>query len=223
MIGIAALTVFQVTLSGVDTFVTYFRDVLPALATEGQPSLNHSNSSVLGFAQRLFSQNQNVIPLVESPALLALTRYGLSALLFGVMVYLISRPIALAKTPLEKFDLEYALVMIVALLLGSTLALHGIASLLLAYFVLLKNAQRRQRRFYVMAIFLSAALISMHLIIILGYLQPPSSRELPALALSMPFFGILLAWGLLVRMLVMQQRAFALSSSAVMREDGHAS
>jgi hypothetical protein len=181
---------------GPQVFFGYFTDVLPGLLAEGQPHLSHSNQSVLGFALRLFADVPQVVPLAVSPALFNLTRLGLMLALLGGTLWLISRPIWLTETPRRKFDLEYALVLIDALLLGSTLWLAGMFSLLLVYVALLREAPRRSRRRLALWCVLTFALIALHLFLGLGILRPPSENTLPGLALSTPFFGVLILWGL---------------------------
>lgn len=179
---------------GPQVFFGYFTGVLPGLLAEGQPHLSHSNQSVLGFSLRLFADVPQVVPLAVSPTLFNLTRLSLMLALLGGTLWLIARPVRLAQTPARKFDLEYALVLIDALLLGSTLWLAGMFSLLLVYVALLREAPRRSRRRLALWCVLTFALIALHLFLGLGILQPPSENTLPGLALSTPFFGILLLW-----------------------------
>jgi hypothetical protein len=202
--------IFQMAVSGADTFVYYLLNVLPNLTAEGQPALNHSNNAILGFAQKLFSESPQIIPLLVSPALVTLTRFGLLFGLGGLTLYLISRPAAMSRTPAEKFDLEYAAVLLVALLAGSTLGIHGMLSALLVYIVLFRERyglSPRQRTRLKMLSLVSALLINLHMPIILGYLQPPSDNTLPALALALPFFGMMLIWGLVMWLLSRQRAA----------------
>jgi hypothetical protein len=203
--------IFQMAVSGVDAFVYYMLNVLPNLTADGQPVLNHSNNAILGFAQKMFSESPQIIPLLVSPALVALTRFGLLFGLGGVTLYLISRPTtALSRTPAEKFDLEYAAVLLVALLAGSTLGVHGMLSALLVYVVLFyerHGLSPRQRTRLKLLSLVSALLINLHMPIILGYLQPPSDNTLPAPALALPFFGMVLLWGMVVWLLYRQRAA----------------
>lgn len=190
----------QILSAGWDVFIYYYINVLPNLVVEGQPNLNHSNNSVLGFAQKMFSPSPQIIPVLNSELLVNLTRYGLTALLAGSILYLTIRPWQrLSDTPTEVFDLEYALVLTVALLLGSTLGLHGTLSMLLPLFILWKLPFPPQTRLRVLLLtILAVVLVNTHWMIILGYLQPPSDQVLPALLLSLPFFGMMIFWGLLV-------------------------
>lgn len=203
--------IFQMAVSGVDAFVYYILNVLPNLTADGQPVLNHSNNAILGFAQKMFSESPQIIPLLVSPALVTLTRFGLLFGLGGVTLYLISRPTtALSRTPAEKFDLEYAAVLLVALLAGSTLGVHGMLSALLVYVVLFyerHGLSPRQRTRLKLLSLVSALLINLHMPIILGYLQPPSDNTLPAPALALPFFGMVLLWGMVVWLLSRQRAA----------------
>ncbi len=195
----------QAVISGADTLLYYFTHVLPQLAAEGQPYLNHSNNSILGFAQKTFTEAPQVIPLLVSPALMTITRYGLLLGLGGVTLYYLSRPaIPLARTSLEKYDLEYAAVLLLALLGGSTLDLHGMLSALLPFVILFRHRYglppQMRLRLKVISL-LAVILINTHHLVILGFLRPPSEVEMPSLALSLPFFGMLLLWGMVAWML----------------------
>ncbi|MBI5666756.1 MAG: DUF2029 domain-containing protein [Chloroflexi bacterium] len=207
------IILLQAVISGTDTLLYYFTNVLPELAAEGQPYLNHSNNSVLGFAQKMFMDSPQVIPVLVSPTLLTITRYGLLLALMGGTLYLISRPtIPLAQTPEAKYDFEYSAVLLVALLGGSTLGLHGMLSALLPLVILFRSPYRLtpQVRLRLKLLSLIALiLINMHLLLILGYLRPPSDMELPALALSLPFFGMMLLWGMVAFMLYRQRQTDA--------------
>lgn len=200
VIGAAAATTGVVVgiqlLGGVDLFVHYFTEVLPQLTTIGKPHHNHLNNSLLAFAQRLFSSsNPYALPLVESPLLVALTRYGITALLLGSLLWLTTRPAAKDTLPAQ-FDLEYALVALTALLLGSILFIHGLVLLLLVYVLVVRSAAPSQTRRLALWLLVSALLVSLQLFVVHGYLSPPSDKSLPALALSAPFFGIMLVWAI---------------------------
>ncbi len=190
------LLLVQVIGIGLDNSVHYFTQVLPPLLADGQPQLAHSNHAVVGVAQRLFSDVPQIIPLVESPVLYTVTRYGLMLILLGGMLYIISRPLHLSKTPTSQFDLEYSLVLLVALLTGSTLGTHGILSTVLVLAVILDTSRRGTRRFWlVMALAISIFLINLHPMLILGYLQPPSDNHLSGVLLSSGFLGMMILVG----------------------------
>lgn len=204
-IATVLVILFQMALVGFDGFISFFTEVLPPLLSEGQPALNHSNSSLLGFVQRLFAPAPQVILVTESPLLLSITRYGFTLLLLGSLLYLT------AGRSMVRFDLEFSLTLLVAMLLGSTLGYHSLLSALLAMVVLVQSAGKsptaiRRTALYTLLAYL---LLNIHLFIMLGYLQPPSDNVLPALALSMPFFGMLLLWGML--MIAHQKRSLSTS------------
>jgi hypothetical protein len=183
------VSLFQIVVSGWDIFIGYFREILPLLAAEGQVGVIHSNNSVLGFAQRLFSSAPSVVPLIESPLLLSLTRYSLTLLLLAALFYLTRTP--MRKTSKTIFDVEYGLTLLTALLLGSTLGIHGMLSALLPLCLF------RVRLHKLIAAF-SILFINLHLLIVIGYLRPGSGNTMPALLLSFPFFGMMILWALLV-------------------------
>jgi hypothetical protein len=185
----------QILVSGWDTFAFYFSDILPILAAEGQVGVIHSNNSVLGFAQRLFSSAPLAIPLIESPFLLSVTRYALTLLLIVPLL-------ALRRTrDTSAFDLEYSLALLTALLLGSTLGIHGMLSALLPLVVLWRGQWLPKAGLYLIIF-----LIDVHLFMVLGYLVPGSGNQLHALLLSGPFFGLMLLWAFLIKAHLQQSR-----------------
>lgn len=205
--GVATVLVllFQMTLVGFDGMVQFFTEILPPLIAQGQPHLNHSNNSVTGFSQRLFSISRQVINIIDSPLLLALTRYSLMGLLLGSVAYLTAKPsVKMTRTPVARFDLEYALTLLVALLLGSTLGVHGMLNSLFAIAMVLNYTSHSRLRQILLALLVAVSLIDIHLVIIIGYLMPPSENTMPALALSMPFFGMLILWAATIMTLQQQ-------------------
>ncbi len=212
LISTVFLVVFQIAVSGFDAFRDYFVEVLPDLAVHGQPELNHSNHSIVAFAEKLFSVSPQIDPLLISPALMHLTRFGLTIAIMGLLLYLSSRPASLQKTPPDQFDLEYALTLLSALLIGSTLGVHAMLPTLLVLFVLFRSryglsAVSRTR--LKLITLLAVILINVHWFIIWGYVMPPSEAQLPALVLSLPFFGMLLLWGMVAYLLYKQRRLAA--------------
>ncbi len=196
VVGTVGVVGFQVLVSGPQTFITYLTEVLPLLFSEGQPHLNHAFNAVLNFSQRLFIASPYTIPLFENPALASALRLGVSALLAGVLV------IQTRRLP-RHFDLEFALVLTTALLLGSTLAIYGMLTMLLCFVVLWMHAgtARDQRRVF-LAILVIGAGANVHLLLMLA---PQMAR--PALLLSMPFFGMMSAWALNVWQIAAQRTA----------------
>lgn len=183
---------FQMTLVGFEGFIRFFTDILPPLVAVGQPLLNGSNNSVLGFAQRLFAPAPGVIMLVESPLMVSLTRYGLT----GLLLFSVFSLSAKRLTNTRQFDMEYSLTLLVAMLLGSTLGVQGMLVAILPMVVILQSAPLSMRRTVRWGVALAYLLINIHLFIVLGFLS--AVNPLPALVLSMPFFGMMLLWGMTV-------------------------
>lgn len=206
-IATAAVVVLQMLISGADTFIYYFTDVLPELFAQGQPALVYASHSLLSFLQRLFIESAQVQPLVVSPVLFSLSRLTLTFGFLAATIYAVSRPANIKNTRPETFDLEYGLILLTAQLMGSTLGTYSLLSVLLVYGLVLRNTPRAQTRRVGLWLFLSGTLITLHPFIIVGYLQPPSDNTLPALALSTPFFGMVLLWGMVVWLLSRQRAA----------------
>lgn len=201
VIGTVAAVTVQAAVSGLDVFLSYFTDVLPALAAQGEPDVVYGSHSILSFVQRLFAEAPQVTPLLVSPTLLTISRVGLSLALLGATALAVSRPIRLRQTPPERFDMEFTLVLQAALLLGSTLGTYSLVSTLLAYVLILRNTPRYRVKRTGLWLFITGVLFTLHPLLVIGYLMPPSTNTLPALALSLPFFGMMLLWAMVAFML----------------------
>jgi|GEM_PF-871581 len=191
--GALLLGGFQWVVVGTDHFLFYFTDILPQLAMNGWPQLAYLNSSVFGFAHRLFISTSFVQPVAESSALYTIVRLALTALIVGVTIWMSSRPIAYMRTSPRKRDLEYALVVVSSLLLTSTLWESAMLSFLLAFLLILRDAWPRRNWLAIGLCAASYLLIDSHRAI-WALLH---DQTLPALLLSMPFFGAMLLWGML--------------------------
>jgi hypothetical protein len=192
LLGAVVLGGFQWAVVGTDYFLFYFIDILPQLAMNGWPQLAYLNSSVFGFVHRLFIPTSFVQPVVESTALYTIVRLTLTGLIILATVWVSSHPIVYARTSARKRDLEYALVVAASLLLTSTLWESAMLSFLLAYAVILRDAWAR-RKWIIGLCAASFLLIDSHRAI-WAILH---DQTLPALVLSMPFFGAILLWGML--------------------------
>lgn len=188
------LGVLQIAISGLPTLMQYFTEILPRLATNGQNIGLFKNSSLLGFAHKLFTETSAIIPLVDSPTLASITRWFLVILVIGGSVWLITRPQKHQESPKHsaRFDLEYALVVLVSLLFASTLWLSGMTPLMLCYQILLIQPLTRGYRNLTR---LSFFLVAIYFPFLLAY-QP--NNKLPALVLSIGFYGVFLLWILMV-------------------------
>lgn len=192
LLGAVVLGGFQWAVVGTDYFLFYFTDILPQLAMNGWPQLAYLNSSVFGFVHRLFIPTSFVQPVVESTVLYTVVRLTLTVLVILSTIWVSSRPIAYARTSPRKRDLEYALVVVASLLLTSTLWESAMLSFLLAYAVILRDVWTRQKWIIGLCV-TSFLLIDSHRAI-WALLH---DQTLPALVLSMPFFGAILLWGML--------------------------
>jgi hypothetical protein len=182
--------------AGIDNMVYYFTVVLPNLALNSQMELAIDNQSITGFASHLFVNSPQIIPIIESNLLFTITRWGLILALLGSLFW-ISRP-SQENTPLFQRELEYCLALMFSLLFASTLWLSGLTPLLMIFVVLVMRTSIRQRRYlYYVFVFIGGGLI-FHELLVMGRLQPPSDATLLGLYLSIPFFGLMLLWGLLL-------------------------
>lgn len=193
---------YQVLRVGLDNFVAFITGFLSLAVTQGEPWWAYTNQSALGFAQKLFLTTPQVIPLVDSPILLTITRLSLMLVFLGTLIVLAARPAKLSEVPLRQFDFEYSLVMMVAMLLGSTLYIYGMLPALLLFAILLIHAATlRNKARWVLLAFLAVLLINLHWFLIVGVVVPPSDVELPGVLLSTGFFGMMILWWINVLLL----------------------
>lgn len=197
VIASIAAVVFQIAGTGFDTFVDYYTRVLPQLASEGQPEFAWANHSVLGFAQKTFILTPNSVPLVESDFLVQITRWSLTLGMLGALFFLTFK--LMRQTSTQRFDVEYALVLCTALLLGSTLGYYGIQAALLAYAILWR--QSRNHLYISLWFVVSLLMINFNLMLTLGDIRMGGSTSgLPWYVLSTPFLSFMLLWVWLARL-----------------------
>jgi hypothetical protein len=196
IVGIGLLGL-QIIISDTTTITTYFFKILPGLANNGQMTGLFKNSSILGFTYKLFTETDAIIPLIHSPLLASMSRWILTASVIGGSLLLISRPTQPKQGDTDKarFDLEYGLVVLVSLLFASTLWVSGMPPLILCYQLLLKQKLHRQTRRLVWASF---SIVSFYFLYLLAF---QVGNKLPALILSMGFYGVFLLWILFMRQL----------------------
>lgn len=193
VIGVGLLFA-QILMGDVAMLTTYFTEVLPGLANEGQINGLFKNSSILGFTYKLFIETEQIIPIVHNPTLASISRAIITLLVVGGAIFLVAQPKRLEEKPANdaRFDLEYGLVMLVALLFASTLWVSGMPQLLLCYQLMLKQRLSKNMR---RLVWISFAIVSYYFIYLLAF-QP--GNRLSGVVLSMGFYGLFLLWGLYI-------------------------
>ncbi len=193
------LGVFQVLISGPELMID-FLNVLFSLTAEGQPHATFENLSIFAFASKLFQVNLHVEPLVVDNTLYTLTRFGLTAFIFALTAYTVLRSrvdTRRGSSAVWHFDLEYSLVILTILLLGSTLWISGLPPVLLVVILMLRNLHHyRDPAITLTAIIASVMLILLYqpsIIILFDQHNP--------LLLSLGFFGIMGIWITLIGLL----------------------
>lgn len=203
------LAVVQIAISGAEPF-TDMMGVLFTLSSEGQTYLASANASVFGFTSQLFEQHEVVQPLVVSQTAYLISRIGLTLGILGATLYTVSRPTHdVACSQDSTFDLEYALILIIALLLSPTLWVSGMPPLALVYFLLWKSRPRGQAgRLTAWFCLVACIVTTLYYVYIIGYTpDPPQS----GLVLSFGFYTILATWGLIIYLL--RSRTFQTTSA----------
>jgi hypothetical protein len=195
------LALAQIAISG----TTPFFEMIPVLTTlsgEGQIYLASANASVFGFASQLFEDSGIVIPLVSSPIAYLITRIGLTIGIVAATFYCVAQsPAHSNANPLdERFNLEFALVLICALLISPTLWVSGMPPLALAFYLLWLSRPRGRAGNYIGWFCLFACLIlTVYYVYIIGYSPVPAQS---GLVLSFGFYTIVATWGLIAYQLL---------------------
>jgi len=188
---------FQIFITDSETILTYFFEILPGLANEGQIVGLFKNSSILGFTFKVFIETPDVIPLVDSAMLANISRWGLTAIVVGTSLFLISRPQTPQKNEFDnsRFDLEYGLVVLVSLLFASTLWVSGMPPLILCYLLILKQHLPLAVRRWV---WVSFGIVAFYFVFLLAF---QVGNKLPWTILSMGFYGVFGLWLINIKIL----------------------
>ena len=177
------------------------------LAGSGQTDRITMNVSILGFTSQVFIGNQYVTPLVSSLALHLLSRLALTAVVVITLGYLTITRLRLPDQgqqsgetfDLARFDLEYCLALMTAMLLSPTLWASGMPLLLLCFWLLWRAGGRIER--YLIAFVL--VVLTVHSWFMMGYI---GMGVLPALVLSFGFYAVATLWGVNVALLAREKR-----------------
>jgi len=184
---------FQIAGVSLEQFIFYVTEVLPNLTLGGEDFAIWGTQSLLAFNQKLFTQQARVIPLIESDLLFNIFRPLTTLSLLGATVFLTLKPSRLSDTADQQYDFEYAMVMMAALLLGATLHLPGMISLLLVVTIFLMHWSHIKSQFSIfLYLILAWLLIELHFFIILGYRSMTGEESTPALLLLMAFYGMMI-------------------------------
>lgn len=198
-----ALVLLQVAISGPDLVVAFF-DVLYQLTSNGQPSATFENMSIFGFASRLFQPNIHVEALLVDSDLFALNRWTITLFILITTAFAVSRShIRSRHHQLSwRFDVEYGLVILTMLMLGSTLWVSGLPPMILIGLLIIRHRRHRQMRRVRALWFISFALIVIYQPLIV--IATLFNATLNALTLSIGFFGLIIAWGTMVWLLLVE-------------------
>ncbi len=192
------LVAFQIIGAGWDNFTDYFSVILVDLAATGQLAISYTNHSVYGFAARLFVDTPYVEHWIVSPLLMNLTRWGGLIVLTSVTLWSISKQGGVLSKS-DRLTLGYAAVLLLALFVATSITPSGLILIYFVYVALAIATPKQNRRLVRWISMISFFLISVNLLLLLGYFN--EEKELSAWALSSPFFGMLMLWGLIVYLL----------------------
>lgn len=202
VIGIA-LGAFQLAGTGVQTFTDAFR-IIFGLAGGGQGRI-YMNVSVLGFTSQLFLGDSHVFPIVSNTTLQLVSRIGLSGILLvalGLLTYQGRQQKPAGEATgfnRVRFDLEFSLALLTAMLLSPTLWASGMPPLLLCFWLVWYRGGWMARALTAFAL----VILTMHSWLMMGY---AGMTVLPGLILSFGFYTLITLWGTNVALLAQERR-----------------
>jgi hypothetical protein len=133
-----------------------------ALSDSGQMTLLSGNSSILGMSLQWFNGGERVTPIFYSVELASFMRIGLSVFLFGIGTWITyphdhagsnkRKETAYNPDYFRRFDLEYSLVLLTALLLSPTLWVSGMPPLLICLYLIWRHGGKRVGWFCLLAL-----------------------------------------------------------------------
>ena len=126
----AVLSLLSVPVVGVSTFRRFFTDVVPEIASRIEPFVR--NQGISGTAHRLFTDNPYVDPLLHSPGLARALASALALAVVALVVWT-TRRVTLERTPARRFELEWGLWLVAAVLVSSISWEHYAVFLLFAW------------------------------------------------------------------------------------------
>jgi hypothetical protein len=129
-VGGMLLLVLQLGISGIDVVMSFFTDTLMNLASQGQDFILFRNNSIFGFTHRL----------LENSTLAKLTQWSIVGILIAIMGWIVRYDwrVKLKDLTTAKFELEYAVLVVFMLLIGSTLLSTSMMPILLPVAIALK-------------------------------------------------------------------------------------
>jgi hypothetical protein len=182
---------FQVLISGVDTLIIYFTRIMLTQESVASIQFSYANQSILGFAQHIFAPNAWTTGYIDHPALLSFTRILLTVVCIGAWFAIIRT----GEHTQQRFDLEYALSVMTALMISPSTLTYGCVSFLLPCVMMLHYGDKKTR-LLLGIVFFCASFYVLLMQTLLGVVP------LPALLLATPFIGGVLIWGWIVRQFI---------------------
>ncbi len=189
LIGGIFLGLFQILVSGVDVLVEFFRSLL-IVSGQAESNLMWKNSSIYGFAAKLFQQTDRSTALLVNPPLFMLTRFGLSAFVLIALFYLSAKSAPHQKSLRYniRFDLEYALAVLTMLLVSPWLYADSISPVFITGYILWRVGSGLLNR--VLLLLVGTLIIANYL------LMWQEGAGFSALILSLGFYALALLWAM---------------------------
>lgn len=191
------LGIIQILISGIDIFIESFV-VLFTLVDEGQTDGLFKNSSITGFTARLFTEHPLIIPLAVNETLFTLSRYGLMGIT-ALITYIMSSK----RTPHSqiRFDIGYASALVMALMMGYTFWISGMAPLFVVFWLGLHQTKGYDK--WILLCLLTVLSAYFPMLINMNSVRSPWWS-----VYSFGFYATYALWGLLVYKLAQRQTVY---------------
>jgi hypothetical protein len=179
------LLLFQIALSGTDVMVNYFTTTLIELASKGQDFNLFNNHSLLGVLRKVFGDS----------TLVSISRLAITGGMVGIMIRVSNRNgyKKLNELPLTQFEIEYSLVIVFMMLMGSTLHASGMLPLLLSLIIAIKHTHSST---------IYSLLFTVYLVLGLTFFLIYKDLFLnsPPILQGIGLYALLILWGVLVHL-----------------------
>ncbi len=146
VVTMAVLSLLSLPVVGISTFQRFFTDVIPEITSRVEPFVR--NQGISGTLHRLFTDNPYVHRIVDSPGLARGLATVLAVVVVGLTIWC-TRRARLDRTPSRRFELEWGLWLIAAVLVSSISWEHYAVFLLFTWLPLgelLLTSDPRDRR-----------------------------------------------------------------------------
>lgn len=182
VVGIVLL-MLQIGISGFGVMMTFFTETLVNLAAQGQDFVLFRNNSIFGFTHRL----------IDNPTLAKIAQWIIVALLVSSMAWIVrgNWRTKLKNMNTSAFELEYAMIIVFMLLIGSTLLSTSMLPILLPATIAVKYSHSTKQYMVFIGLFITLSMT-------FEYVSREYIIDAHPLIQGYGFYALLSLWGLLL-------------------------